>query len=215
MRTYGIDQKTGKWTLLTTTPFVGASNPLVSEINSTFDKNSKVTSTLYNALNTFTIGSSIVNNGDLLQNDVIKNTQGTTLYSVWSDVTQGFTLSYAPSTNNIAKQQGGFSSFLANYHLSAGEEVIVDVGYIWLATLAQTLRLNTKESPFYSNYGIAAEQSVQTQIAPTIDITRTQQQFAPYFASLSIFKQPNTVNPTYNINAVFLNGTNIQTVIAT
>ena len=110
---------------------------------------------------------------------------------------------------------GGFISFLADYGLNRGEEVIVDAGYIWLATLAQTLRLNTKESPFYANYGISAEQSVQSQIAPTVDITRTQSQFAPYFSSLTIYKQPNTANPTYNISAVFLNGTTVQSVIAT
>ena len=214
-RTYGIDTKTGNWTLLTTTPFTGAANPLVSEINSIFDGNSKITTTLYNALTTFSSGASTINNNDLLQNDVITDVNGNILYSSWQDITQGFTLVSAPLQTNVAQQNGGFNSFLANYGLIVGEEIICDVGYIWLATLAQTLRLNTNESPFYANYGIAAEQSVQTQIAPTIDITRTQQQFAPYFQSLTIFKQPNTVNPTYNITAVFLNGTTIQTVIAT
>ena len=215
MRTYGIDTKTGNWTLLTTTPFVGAANPLVSEINSVFNTNLKITTILYNALTSFTSGASTVDNNDLLQNDVITDVNGNVIYSVWQDLTQGFTLVSAPAPTNVAIQTGGFNSFLANYGLTSGEEVIVDVGYIWLATLAQTLRLNTKESPFYSNYGISAEQSVQTQVAPTIDITRTQQQFAPYFQSLTIFKLPNTLNPTYNITAVFLNGTTIQTVIAT
>ena len=74
MRTYGIDTKSGNWTLLTTTPITGASNPLVSEINSVFNTNSRITSTLYTALITFTIGSSVINNGDLLQNDVILTT---------------------------------------------------------------------------------------------------------------------------------------------
>ena len=215
MRTYGIDQSTGKWTLLTTVPINGAANPLTSEINSVFNTTSVITSTLYTALVTFTIGASIINTGDLMQNDVIKDANGNIIFSVWQDITQGFTLSSDPLPTDVAIQQGGFNSFLANYGFIAGEEIIVDVGYIWLATLAQTLRLNTKESPFYSNYGIAAEQSVQTQVAPTIDITRTQQQFAPYFQSLTIFKQPNTVNPTYNITTVFLNGTTIQSVIAT
>ena len=215
MRTYGIDTKTGNWTLLTTTPFVGAANPLTNEINSTFGVTSKNTTTLYNALTSFTSGASTVNNNDLLQNDVITDLNGNVIYSIWQNLTQGFTLASNPLPTNVAKQNGGFNSFLANYGFIKGEEIIVDAGYIWLATLAQTLRLNTKESPFYSNYGIAAEQAVQTQIAPTIDITKTQQQFAPYFQSLTIFKQPNTANPTYNITAVFLNGTTIQTVIAT
>ena len=215
MRTYGIDQNTGKWTLLTQTPITGAGNPTITVVNSVLNQQLTVTSTLYNALIGFSDGSSTVNNNDILLNDVVKNSLGQTISNVWQDITQGFTLTSAPSNNNIALQQGGFISFLADYGLNRGEEVIVDAGYIWLATLAQTLRLNTKESPFYANYGISAEQSVQSQIAPTVDITRTQSQFAPYFSSLTIYKQPNTANPTYNISAVFLNGTTVQSVIAT
>jgi len=215
MRTYGIDQNTGKWTLLTQTPITGAGNPTITVVNSVLNQQLTVTSTLYNALIGFSDGSSTVNNNDILLNDVVKNFLGQTISNVWQDITQGFTLTSAPSNNNIALQQGGFISFLADYGLNRGEEVIVDAGYIWLATLAQTLRLNTKESPFYANYGISAEQSVQSQIAPTVDITRTQSQFAPYFSSLTIYKQPNTANPTYNISAVFLNGTTVQSVIAT
>lgn len=215
MRTYGIDTKTGNWTVLTQTPILGSSNPLVTEINSAFGVTSNITSTLYIALTTFVSTPNTVNAGNLLENVVITDNYGNTIYNAWQDLTQNFTLSSPPLTANVAQQVGGFNSFLGNYGLTVGETVIVDVGYIWLATLAQTLRLNTKESPFYANYGIAAEQSVQTQIAPTVDITRTQQQYAPYFASLTIFKQPNTLNPTYNILAIFLNGTTIQTVIAT
>jgi len=215
MRTYGIDQNTGKWTLLTQTLITGAGNPTITVVNSVLNQQLTVTSTLYNALIAFPDGSSIVNNNDILLNDVVKNSLGQTISNVWQDITQNFTLTSAPLPNNVAMQQGGFLSFLADYGLNRGEEIIVDVGYIWLATLAQTLRLNTKESPFYANYGIAGEQSVQSQIAPTIDITRTQSQFSSYFSSLTIFKQPNTTNPTYNVTAVFLNGTTIQSVIAT
>jgi len=91
---------------------------------------------------------------------------------------------------------------------------ITETSYIWLATLAQTLRLSENESPFYANYGIPAQKSVQTQIPPDVAINRTQQQYAPYFASLSIIKQQNVVNPTYNISAIFQNGTTIQTTVA-
>ena len=92
---------------------------------------------------------------------------------------------------------------------------IDQTAYIWLATLAQTLRLNENESPFYSNYGIPALHSVQTQIAPDIAVHRTQQQYAPYFASLSVTRQQNVTNPTYNISAIFQNGTTISSVVAT
>ena len=92
---------------------------------------------------------------------------------------------------------------------------ITNTSYIWLATLAQTLRLNQGESPFYANYGIPAHDSVMTQVAPNAAINRTQQQYAPYFASLTVVKQQNVLEPTYNISAVFQNGTTIQTSVAT
>jgi hypothetical protein len=92
---------------------------------------------------------------------------------------------------------------------------ITETSYIWLATLAQTLRLNQGESPFYANYGIPAQNSVATQIPPDVAINRTQTQYAPHFASLTILKSQNAPNPTYNISAVFQNGTTIQTTVAT
>jgi len=215
MRNYGIDTKTGKWTTLTQSQIIGASNPVTYPIQSVYGVTTSITSTLYNALTTFNIGASTVNNGDILQNDVIIDSKGNILYSVWQDITQNFILSSAPLPTNIAQQTGGFNTFLNNYGLTVGEQIIVDVSYIWLATLVQTLRLNTNESPFYSNYGIPAERSVHTQIAPDLALNTIQSQFAPYFASLAIIKQQNTTQPTYNISAVFLNGTVIQTVVAT
>ena len=92
---------------------------------------------------------------------------------------------------------------------------ITQTGYIWLATLAQTLRLSENESPFYSNYGIPAHDSIMNQVAPDAAINRTQSQFSPYFATLAVIKVPNTDTPTYKINAVFQNGTTIQTTVAT
>ena len=90
-----------------------------------------------------------------------------------------------------------------------------ETGYIWLATLAQTLRLSENESPFYSNYGIPAHASVMTQVAPDAAVNRTQSQYAPYFSSLTVLRQPNTTTPTYNISAIFQNGTTIQSQVAT
>jgi hypothetical protein len=91
---------------------------------------------------------------------------------------------------------------------------ITDVNYIWLATLAQTLRLNEKESPFYANYGIPARDAVRTQVAPTIAVSRTQSQYSQYFANLSVTKDQFAADPTYNISAIFLNGTVIQQQVA-
>ena len=98
----------------------------------------------------------------------------------------------------------------------AGKWVEIDnTSYVWLATLAQTLRLQQGESPFYANYGIPAHDAVMTQIAPNLAVNRTQQQYAPYFASLTVLKDPVATEPTYRINAVFQTGATIQTSVAT
>jgi len=92
---------------------------------------------------------------------------------------------------------------------------IDDPNYVQLATLAQTLRLQQGESPFFGNYGIPAQSSVMTQIAPDAAIARTQSQFATYFASLSVNSVSGANNPTYNIFAVFKNGTVVSSTLAT
>ena len=84
-----------------------------------------------------------------------------------------------------------------------------------MATLVQTLRLNENESPFYANYGIPAQQSVMQQIAPDAAVSRTQSQYSGYFSSLIVMKNPNTFEPSYNINAVFLDGTVYQGTVYT
>lgn len=58
--------------------------------------------------------------------------------------------------------------------------------YIYITTLVQCLKLNLNESPFYGQYGIPAKQSVVQQVAPDFYIARLQQQFAQFFASLTI-----------------------------
>jgi hypothetical protein len=92
---------------------------------------------------------------------------------------------------------------------------VTETSYVWLATLAQTLRLNEKESPFYSNYGIPAHDSVMTQVAPDLAVNRTQSQYAPYFANLSVVRNLNATQPTYNVSAVFQNGTTFQSEVVT
>jgi hypothetical protein len=98
---------------------------------------------------------------------------------------------------------------------SAGQD-----GYVWLSTLAQCLQLVKGESAFYANYGISSPQAIITQVYPDYDVQVTQQQFQQYFALLSIARSPNgvqeddgSVSPVYNINAVLLNGTQIQATV--
>jgi len=86
--------------------------------------------------------------------------------------------------------------------------------YIYLATLAQTLRLSQNESPIYGNYGIPGEQSVMTQIAPDVAVNRTQQQFAGYFSSLSVMRVQSALVPTYNITATLPSGTPVQIIVS-
>ena len=99
---------------------------------------------------------------------------------------------------------------------SSGQWVtITDPSYVQLATLVQTLRLQQGESPIFGNYGLPAVQSVQSQIAPQVALNRTQSQFSQYFASLTITRASGYVDPTYNIKAIFKDGTVIQSTLAT
>lgn len=99
---------------------------------------------------------------------------------------------------------------------SSGQWVVItDPNYVQLATLVQTLRLEQGESPIFGNYGLPAIQSVQSQIAPQIALNRTQSQFARYFASLTIVRAEGYSAPTYNMKAVFKDGTIIQSTLAT
>jgi hypothetical protein len=61
---------------------------------------------------------------------------------------------------------------------------------VYLTDLAQVLKLNLGESPFFANYGIPAHESIMTQVFPDFYIARTQQQFAGYFASLIVTALP-------------------------
>lgn len=81
---------------------------------------------------------------------------------------------------------------------------------VYVTTLAQVLKLNLNESPFYANYGIPAKQSVLTQIFPDYYVYITQQQFAPYFASLIITRMPQVTTPTYMVNVLTHQGTRLN-----
>lgn len=73
---------------------------------------------------------------------------------------------------------------------------------VYLTTLCQVLLLNLNEDPFFANYGIPAQQSVMQQIYPDFYMIATQQQFAQYFASLIITRQPRVPNSqdlVYNV----------------
>jgi hypothetical protein len=79
--------------------------------------------------------------------------------------------------------------------------------WVYVTTLCQVLLLNLGESPFYASSGLPAQQSIIQQIAPDFYVQRIQQQFAQYFAYLSIARDPSAVVPTYNVNATLFDGT--------
>ena len=89
---------------------------------------------------------------------------------------------------------------------------------VYLTTLAQVLKLNLGESPFYANYGIPAEPSVVQQVQPDYYVAVTQQQFSPYFMSLIIAKVPQSPNqptPTYRVNVITHQGASISMTVPT
>lgn len=90
-----------------------------------------------------------------------------------------------------------------------------DFSYGMLTTLIQTLKLGLGESPFYSQYGIPTQQSIITQVYPDYYVNMVQQQFSGFFASLTISKVDGAKSPTYDIQAVFLNGVSFRGEIAT
>lgn len=76
---------------------------------------------------------------------------------------------------------------------------------VYVTALAQVLQLSLRESPFWAQSGIPAQQSVMQQVAPDYYVALTQQAYAPYFASLQITRQTNPV-PTYSVNVVTHSG---------
>lgn len=61
---------------------------------------------------------------------------------------------------------------------------------VYIVALAQTLKLNINESPFWGNYGIPAHQSVMQQVMPDYYVLQAQRLYAQFFASLTVVKLP-------------------------
>ena len=89
---------------------------------------------------------------------------------------------------------------------------------VYLTTLAQVLKLNLNESPFFGNFGIPAKASVISQVYPDYYVTFIQQQFAKYFTSLIVSRAVVTTSkgqtvPVYTINVVTQYGSKLTTQI--
>ena len=69
-----------------------------------------------------------------------------------------------------------------------------------LTWLAQVLKLNTGESPFYGAWGIPQVQTIMTQIFPDYYVMKVQQQFSGMFAYIAIARASLTESaPVYNV----------------
>ena len=77
-----------------------------------------------------------------------------------------------------------------------------DNSAVYFTALAQDLLLNLGESPFHAQNGTPANQSIVTQVYPDYYATLAQSQYAQYFASLTILRQPQSNPPLYNVQAV-------------
>ena len=83
---------------------------------------------------------------------------------------------------------------------------------VYLTTLIQVLKLSPGESPFFADYGIPAQASVISQLFPDFYANLTQQQFSPYFASLTITRSESDP-PTYQVDLVTNAGAQINGVV--
>lgn len=86
---------------------------------------------------------------------------------------------------------------------------------VYLTTLAQVLKLNLGESPFYGNYGIPQYQTIVTQVFPDYYVAQTQMLMAPFFAALTINRVSGSPDVTYNVNVTLHSGAQVSTSVPT
>lgn len=85
----------------------------------------------------------------------------------------------------------------------------------YVTALAQCLKLNLGESPFFAKSGIPQHQTIMTQMFPDFYVAQIQRQYAQFFASLTITRVPGVLPPQYNVNAVTHAGATINQNIPT
>ncbi len=85
---------------------------------------------------------------------------------------------------------------------------------VMIVCLAQVLKLNLGESPFFGNYGIPQHQSVMTRVYPDYYVNVTKKQFTQYFASLQVTKIADPY-PAYQINVITQQGSVISAKVPT
>lgn len=83
---------------------------------------------------------------------------------------------------------------------------------VHITSMAQTLKLNLNESPFWANFGIPAHASVMQQIWPDFYINFTQQYYSQFFASLIITPVREEFEPHYRANVITQQGFKYPTI---
>ena len=123
--------------------------------------------------------------------------------------TYGRVFSYNPDGTKTVPQPNGFPYWVTvETDPTTGES-----GWVYITALCQVLQGVLGESPFYASYGIPGQQAVIQQIAPDFYVSRAQQQFAQFFASLIVSKDAAADVPTYNVNAMLFNGTSASVTV--
>jgi hypothetical protein len=106
-----------------------------------------------------------------------------------------------PDGSRQAVQPAGYPYWIA----VTSDPVTGDDSWVRITQLCQVLLLNLGESPFYSQYGLPAKQTVVQQTQPDFYVNRTQAQFAQYFANLAVAKLSSNP-PTYRVAATLFSG---------
>lgn len=68
-----------------------------------------------------------------------------------------------------------------------------------------TLKSDPNQHLIYADHGVSALEHLQAGTMPTLDITRTVQQFSPYFAQLLVTPE-SAVQPIYKVFCQYFDG---------
>lgn len=123
--------------------------------------------------------------------------------------TYGRVFAYNPDGTKRKPQPAGYPHWV----VVSTDPATGSNSWVYVTEMCQVLQGILGESPFYASYGIPAQQSIIQQIAPDLYVQRVQQQFAQYFANLSISRDPNATVPTYNVSATTLEGTPVSVTV--
>jgi hypothetical protein len=80
-----------------------------------------------------------------------------------------------------------------------------DTNNAWLVAFIHTLKSDPAQHLTYADFGVSALDALQNNTMPTLDITRTVQQFSHYFAQLLVTPE-SAIEPVYKVRCQYLDG---------